>query len=72
MADQVGIQGKQETAFRYAVERINNNKDLLNTSLLSAQMERIPPRDSFHTYQRGSILKIFFFSKISVTQCVIF
>ena len=53
MADQLYSLGKQETAFRYAVDRINNNRALLNTSLLSAQIEKIPPRDSFHTYQRG-------------------
>jgi hypothetical protein len=45
--------GKQETAFRYAVERINNNKTLLNKTILSAQIEKIPPRDSFHTHKRG-------------------
>ena len=45
--------GKQETAFRYAVQRINNNKMLLNKTLLSAQIEKIPPRDSFHTHKRG-------------------
>ena len=66
MADQVNTQGKQETAFRYAVESINNNKDLLNTSLLSAQMEKIPPTDSFHTYQRGLISKISIFPLISL------
>ena len=53
VADQLHVHGKQETAFRYAVERINNNKVLLNSSILSAQIEKIPPRDSFHTYKRG-------------------
>ena len=53
MADQVNTHGTQETAFRYAVDRINNNKEILNNSLLSAQIEKIPPRDSFHTYKRG-------------------
>ena len=48
-----GHGGKQETAFRYAVQRINTNKMLLNKTLLSAQIEKIPPRDSFHTHKRG-------------------
>ena len=53
VADQSTVHGKQETAFRYAVERINDNKVLLNTTILSAQIEKIPPRNSFHTYKRG-------------------
>ena len=57
VADQSTVYGKQETAFRYAVERINNNKVLLNNSILSAQIEKTPPRNSFHTYKRGSYSK---------------
>ena len=57
VADQVNTHGTQETAFRYAVDRINNNKEILNSSLLSAQIEKIPPRDSFHTYKRGRNLE---------------
>ena len=50
--------GKQETAFRYAVQRINNNKMLLNKNLLSAQIEKIHPRDSFHTHRSGPQQKL--------------
>ena len=53
VTDQSTVGGKQETAFRYAVERINNNKNLLNNSRLSAQIEKIPPRDSFRASKRG-------------------
>ncbi|XP_071747530.1 glutamate receptor ionotropic, kainate 2 isoform X1 [Lepeophtheirus salmonis] len=39
---------KQEVAFRYAVERVNQNRKILPNSILSAQIEKIPPQDSFH------------------------
>ena len=38
---------------RYAVEKINDQTDLLNSSRLSAQIEKIPPQDSFHASKRG-------------------
>ena len=53
VSDQLTVDGKQETAFRYAVERISTNKILLNNTRLSAQIEKIPPRDSFHTSKTG-------------------
>ena len=53
MTDQLQGDGKQETAFRYAVEKINHNQELLKNSRLSAQIEKIPPRDSFHASKRG-------------------
>ena len=40
-------------AFRYAVERINSNRKILPKSLVSAQIEKIPPQDSFHASKRG-------------------
>ena len=46
-------ESKQEVAFRYAVERINSNRKILPKSLLSAQIEKIPPQDSFHASTRG-------------------
>ena len=46
-------ESKQEVAFRYAVERINSNRKILPKSLLSAQIEKIPPQDSFHASKRG-------------------
>ena len=46
-------ESKQEVAFRYAVERVNSNRKILPKSLLSAQLEKIPPQDSFHASKRG-------------------
>jgi len=46
-------ESKQEVAFRYAVERVNANRNVLPNSLLSAQIEKIPPQDSFHASKRG-------------------
>ncbi|XP_054269962.1 glutamate receptor ionotropic, kainate 2 isoform X2 [Macrosteles quadrilineatus] len=43
---------KQETAFRYAVERINTDNTILPRSRLSAQVEKISPQDSFHASKR--------------------
>lgn len=44
---------KQAVAFRYAVEKINANRDILPRSRLSAQIEQISPQDSFHASKRG-------------------
>jgi len=35
------------------VERVNANRNVLPNSLLSAQIEKIPPQDSFHASKRG-------------------
>jgi hypothetical protein len=35
------------------VERINQNKRILTTTRLSAQVEKIAPKDSFHASKRG-------------------
>ncbi|CAD6205046.1 GSCOCG00003116001-RA-CDS, partial [Cotesia congregata] len=43
----------QGVAFRYAVEKINANRDILPKSRLSAQIEQISPQDSFHASKRG-------------------
>nr|CAH7752042.1 unnamed protein product [Callosobruchus chinensis] len=43
---------KQEIAFRYAVEKINNDRTILPRSKLSAQIEKIPPQDSFHASKK--------------------
>ena len=45
---------------RYAVEKINDETNLLNSSRLSAQIEKIPPRDSFHASKRGDWASCFF------------
>lgn len=49
-------ESKQEVAFRYAVERVNANRNVLPNSLLSAQIEKIPPQDSFHASKRGKVI----------------
>ncbi|XP_063242515.1 glutamate receptor ionotropic, kainate 2 [Bacillus rossius redtenbacheri] len=43
---------RQEVAFRYAVERINDERSILPRSRLSAQIEKISPQDSFHASKR--------------------
>ena len=37
------------------MERINHNRGLLNGTRLSAQIEKIPPEDSFHASKRGGL-----------------
>ena len=46
-------ESKQEVAFRYAVARLNGNRKVLPNTVLSAQIEKIPPQDSFHASKRG-------------------
>lgn len=43
----------QEIAFRYAVDRVNVNRDILPRSRLTAQIERIPQQDSFYASKQG-------------------
>merc|ERR1719447_813776 len=38
----------QEIAFRYAVDRVNSEREVLPRSRLTAQIERIPQEDSFY------------------------
>lgn len=45
---------KQEIAFRYAVEKINNDRTILPRSKLSAQIEKMSPQDSFHASKKGN------------------
>lgn len=59
---------KQEIAFRYAVEKINSDRSILPRSKLSAQIEKIPPQDSFHASKKGefcqkSLVSFFVFLK---------
>jgi hypothetical protein len=42
---------------RYAVERMNHNKKILTSTRLSAQVEKIAPKDSFHASKRGEFIK---------------
>lgn len=44
---------KQEVAFRYAVDKINNDRSILPRSKLSAQIEKMSPQDSFHASKKG-------------------
>ena len=43
----------QEIAFRYAVDRVNTERDILPRSRLTAQIERIPQEDSFYASKQG-------------------
>jgi hypothetical protein len=43
--------------YRYAVERMNHNKKILTSTRLSAQVEKIAPKDSFHASKRGEFNK---------------
>ncbi|KAF7285566.1 hypothetical protein GWI33_010476 [Rhynchophorus ferrugineus] len=47
---------KQEIAFRYAVEKINSDRTILPRSKLQAQIEKIPPQDSFHASKKGNLV----------------
>ena len=43
----------QEIAFRYAVDRVNSEREVLPRSRLTAQIERIPQEDSFYASKQG-------------------
>ena len=45
----------EEIAFKYAVDHINRNRELLPESRVMAQIERIPTHDSFYASKRGNI-----------------
>ena len=45
----------EEIAFKYAVDHINRNRELLPNSRVMAQIERIPSHDSFYASKRGKI-----------------
>ena len=45
----------EEIAFKYAVDHINRNRDLLPNSRVMAQIERVPTHDSFYASKRGKI-----------------
>jgi ionotropic glutamate receptor len=46
----------QEIAFRYAVDRVNVDSEVLPRSRLTAQIERIPAQDSFYASKQGDRL----------------
>ena len=43
----------QEIAFRYAVDRVNSDRDIMPRSRLTAQIERIREQDSFYASKQG-------------------
>ena len=43
----------QEIAFRYAVDKVNHDQKILPRTRLMAQIERIPPHDSFYASKQG-------------------
>ena len=45
----------EEIAFKYAVDHINRNRELLPRSRVMAQIERVPPHDSFYASKRGTV-----------------
>ena len=51
----------EEIAFKYAVDHINRNRELLPRSRVMAQIERVPPHDSFYASKRG--LNALFFKR---------
>ena len=46
----------QEIAFRYAVDKVNHDQKILPRTRLMAQIERIPPHDSFYASKQGKDL----------------
>ena len=43
----------QEMSFRFAVDRVNADRTVLPDTRLTAQIERIPPQDSFYAAKQG-------------------
>lgn len=43
----------EEISFRYAVDRVNGDRDILPNSRLTAQIDRIQPEDSFYASKQG-------------------
>jgi hypothetical protein len=54
-----GLKSRDTVPFRYAVEKINHNPDVLSESRLSAQIEWIPTADSFHASTRGTVCTVY-------------
>ncbi|XP_047735944.1 glutamate receptor ionotropic, kainate 2-like isoform X1 [Hyalella azteca] len=59
LPDQITVGGifdpyddRQELAFRYAVERVNQDKSTLVRSTLNADIQRLPADDSFHASKK--------------------
>lgn len=56
----------EETAFRHALERVNEDQNVLPRSRLSAHWERVPSNDSFHASKKRMLSKLsIFHSKIA-------
>ena len=48
----------QEIAFRYGVDRVNADRDIMPRSRLTAQIERIREQDSFYASKQGMVVPI--------------
>lgn len=59
---------KQEIAFRYAIEKINSDRSILPRSKLQAQIEKIPPQDSFHASKKGMLVFCFCIDSIQYAK----
>ena len=55
----------QEIAFRYAVDKVNLDREVLPRTRLMAQIERIPPQDSFYASKQGAVIYRLFLNRIS-------
>lgn len=45
--------GSSELAFKYAVDRINNDRTLLSNTKLIYDIQYVPREDSFHAAKKG-------------------
>ena len=57
-----GAEPTQELAFRYAIDRVNSNRNVLPRSRLTSSSERVPPSDSYIASKKGRISFFFFLS----------
>ena len=48
----------QEIAFRYGVDRVNADREIMPRSRLTAQIERIREQDSFYASKQGKAVSI--------------
>jgi glutamate receptor, ionotropic, invertebrate len=50
-----GKDANHELAFRYSVEKVNSNRNILPSSRLVATIERLPGNDSFYSGKKGRL-----------------
>ena len=51
-----GVDPMAEVAFRYSIERVNANRNVLPRSRLVSNIERLPSNDSHYASKKGEIL----------------